>query len=189
MKYYIDEHNTLYRLENDKYEMYTYECGSTPIGYWKKNIDINSLTLKEITNDEKDKIISQIDDDAYEDYHSHLNYELLDSKGRKHTDYIYQDYRSIDNYDCEDGFSYGEIMYREDYDYYIYTPDESLIKIDKDDNKIYEFCIENDNSKLKKSWYELDNIDKSQLVIITDFNEVLKYIEDFYYEVYKYYDN
>ena len=57
-------------------------------------------------------------DDKYEDMHTHYN-EQLDNKGRRHSVFIYQDYRSIDGFLADDGFDANEVMGREDYDYYI----------------------------------------------------------------------
>ena len=61
----------------------------------------------------------ETDDAAYENYHTYSVPEFKDSKGRKHSEYIYQEYRSVDGYDAETMFNYNEIIKKAIYTTYL----------------------------------------------------------------------
>ena len=138
------------------------------------------------------------DDFAYDDYHTYVSSddEEVDSKGRKHKVHIYQDYRTIDGYSVDDGFDYNEVMYRNDYDYYIdKNKDYSiLIKRNKETGEYYIFAITVDGNELVKEWYLPNNYspDMKKIVLnykfddnkkVKDIKDVLNYINDDYYEI------
>ena len=124
------------------------------------------------------------EEDEYDERHTHLDNGVKDSKGRKHEVYIYQDFRSVDGYSADDGFDYSEILNRLDYEYYIDTFNKSLHKKDKDTNKWYEFIINQEGKDLTKDWIENNNIKNRELKKIKKFEYVIKYINDYMYEIY-----
>ena len=206
MEYYtIREKNsdskTLCKIENGVFTIYTWENKS--IGEWLKDSE-----YEKIFNDKDDNYIIEIPDEkeiesikniidiyAYDDYHEHYDDGEVDSKGRRHKVYIYQDYRSIDGYSVDDGFDYSEVMYREDNDYYYDEDNNLLIRKNKDNGKYYIFSTYVSGSDLNKRWLlpkECDddiksiiiNYDFNRSIKITDINEVLSYISKLYYEKY-----
>lgn len=141
-------------IKNEKYENWFNEKSD--------DFEIYVPTKKEI-----ESIIFEVDDAAYENYHTYVSPRLVDSKGREHSEYIYQDYRSLDGYNADTGFEYNEIWNREDYDYYKYN--NKLIKRNKE--TMESFVLENDWKKCE------EKIDFNKLELITDFNKVLEDIE------------
>lgn len=174
MKYYVSD-NCLYKYENGKYKIYTYRVGVSASGDW---FEAEEPKKKKVaTKEEIDELMFRVDDDAYEDYHTSYNPGFKDSKGRMHTDYIYQDFRSIDGYDTEDGFTTNEIIYRDDYEYYIDSCLDVLIKIDRETKEAFLFtamCDEDGN--VTKEWYAID-ISEWDIEGINSFQEVLDLME------------
>ena len=195
MKYYVMKDKdmdgylsrTLCRVNSKGvFEIYS-SCTESSFGKWQKNeryenwfkekndnFEIYTPTKKEI-----EEIKFEADDAAYENYHTHVSPDFLDSKGRKHSEFIYQDYRSLDGYDADDGFSYQEIWNREDYDYYKDTKNKLLIKRDKETNEYFIL----DSDWVKPNDYYTDmldivlNYDFNKLELIKDFNEVISLLE------------
>ena len=141
---------------------------------------------------ENNKELSE--EEKYDDYHTHNDY-VVDSKGRKHTSYIYQDYRKVDGYYVDDGFDANEIMYREDFDYYKDTERNLLIRKEKNTNKyyIYTVGINSDNDEAFKEWFLPDdyypdlkdvvmNYDFSKLIEVKDYKEIIEFIDKEYYD-------
>ena len=133
------------------------------------------------------------EEEKYDEYHTHNDY-VVDSKGRKHTSYIYQDYRKVDGYYVDDGFDTNEILYREDFDYYWDEDNNILIKKEKNTNKyyIYTVRINNDNDETIKEWilsedYDLNEIEKnfdfSKLKEMKDYKKIIEFIDKEYYDV------
>lgn len=115
MKYYIMRFKnqgwylsrTLCRVDkNGLFEIYSYSYGSS--GEWVKN-DVYEEYFKNKDEDfeiyvpdenEIKYVMAETDDAAYDSFHEHY-YSFTDSKGNKHTDYIYQDYRHQEVKKCE----------------------------------------------------------------------------------------
>ncbi|MDD4624260.1 MAG: hypothetical protein PHX40_02710 [Bacilli bacterium] len=103
-KYYLigdnedDYFNTLFRVGNNEYQKYTYNYGREDSGHWEDDNDLkdiflnNKSNIKSITYKEMQSKQMIIDDDAYEEFHTH-SYEKVDENGNTHVDYIYFDYR------------------------------------------------------------------------------------------------
>ncbi len=179
MKYYVIKDKTmdgylsrkLCRInKKGKFEVYDWKDLHSS-GSWlssEKYKDIfdtknDAYEIWEAGKEEIDEIIYEVDDAAYEDAHTHVGPEIVDDKGRKHSVFIYQDYRSLDGYDADDGFNYNEIWDREDYDYYFDLENSFLIKIEKETNRIFIFK-KNEN----KEWIEFTKIE--------NFNKVIEFI-------------
>lgn len=174
MKYYVSD-NCLYKYENGKYMEYTYKVGESYSGKWVDVCEPNNK--REATKDEIDEIMYRVDDDAYEDYHTSYNPGFRDSKGRSHTDYIYEDYRSIDGYSTEDGFTTNEIINREDFIYYVDVNCDVLIKTNKETDESFVFTVVVDESyNTKKEWYKID-ISEWNVEVIDNFQKVLDLME------------
>ena len=212
MKYYIMKNKLLNgylsrklcRINEDgKFECYGFINGSS--GKWEHNEIIErrfrtkdeDYEIYEPDEKEIEEVKFETDDAAYDNFHEHYSPVLTDSKGRKHEEYIYQDYRSLDGYDAEDGFNYNEIWNREDYDYYFDKDNNLLIKKDKIEKDYYIFSVGYVPSKddCEKMWItpnkyapEMKNIvckyDFNKLDLIRDFNNVLEYIEKEKYETF-----
>lgn len=98
---YLSE--TLCRVnDNGIFEIYDWMSNKasgdwTPSEKYKKIFDEKNelYEIKEPTKKEIDALIMEADDAAYDDYHTSYH-TTVDSNGTEHTDYIYQDYRSID---------------------------------------------------------------------------------------------
>ena len=186
MKYYIIKDRdkegylskTLCRVNDDgSFEEYSCNANSSSgewryneiVEKWFKGEDENFEVYEALDKKEIEQVIYETDDAAYENFHTHYNDELIDSKGRKHREYIYQDYRSLDGYNADSGFVYQEIWNREDYNYYLDEKSNILIKIDKETQKIYEY-----NSNI---WKEINKTKIKKLKEIKDFNIVIDYID------------
>lgn len=103
-KYYLigdnedDYFNTLFRVGNNQYQKYTYNYGREQFGHWEDDDNLKDIFLNNKSNiksiDYKEMQSKQmiIDDDAYEEFHTH-SYEKVDENGNTHVDYIYFDYR------------------------------------------------------------------------------------------------
>lgn len=103
-KYYLigdnedDYFNTLFRVGNNEYQKYTYNYGREDSGHWEDDNDLkdiflnNKSNIKSINYKEMQSKQMRIDDDAYEEFHTH-SYEKVDENGNTHVDYIYFDYR------------------------------------------------------------------------------------------------
>lgn len=204
MEYYTireknSESKTLCRIENSEFTIYTWDNGST--GEWLKDRkyekifnDKDDNYIIEIPNEKEiESIKDLIDIYAYDDYHEHYDDGEVDSKGRKHKVYIYQDYRSIDGYSVDDGFDYSEVMYREDNEYYYDNTNNLLIRKNKDTGKYYIFSTFVNGSDLFKRWILPKDCDEdikpivkeydfNNIIKINDIKDVLSYISDIYYK-------
>lgn len=206
MEYYTireknSDYKTLCRIQDGVFSIYTYENKST--GEWLKNSEYEKIFnnkddnyIIEIPNDKEiESIKNLVDDDAYEDFHTHYatgDDAIRDSKGRRHDVFIYQDYRSIDGYSVDDGFEYSEVMYREDYDYYIDNENNIVIKKDKDTGKYYVLSMYVRGDDLIKTWILPKDCDDDIKPIVKNFDfnnskvndikEVINYIRDIYYK-------
>ena len=203
MKYYIIKDKersgylsrTLCRINSKgKFEIYNWTHGAR----WEpnervedifnskdKNYDIYVPKKKEIED-----VKWEVEDSAYEYSHTHV-YEPVDDKGNQHSEFIYQDYRSLDGYDAETGFNYSEIWHRNEFDYYFDKENGFLIKKEKDSEKYYVLRVELDFTHFlgkKIEWLEpkdfkkevqklINNYDFNKLEKITDFQRVLDYFE------------
>lgn len=195
MKYYIikDKNRDGYlsknicRINDDgNFEYYSFLENSS-IGKWvyseivenrfkNKIDDSGEYEVYESSKNEIEEVIHEIDDAAYDTYHEHYAPELVDSKGRKHSEYIYQDYRSLDGYTADTGFEYNEIWNREDYDYYYDNEKDFLIKRNKETEKYY--ILDKD-----KTWIDLKKYDFDKLELIDDFERVMSLLCHFEYSV------
>ena len=197
MEYYtIREKNsdskTLCRIQDGVFSIYTWEDKST--GEWLEDKEYEKIFndkdnnyIIEIPNDKEiESIKNLIDEFAYDDGE-------VDSKGRRHKVYIYQDYRSIDGYSVDDGFDYSEVMYREDNEYYYDEDNNLLIRKNRDTGKYYIFATFVNGNDLNKRWLlpkECDddikpiviNYDFNNSIKIDDISEVLSYISKIYYD-------
>lgn len=206
MEYYTireknSDYKTLCRIQDGVFSIYTYENKST--GEWLKNSEYEKIFnnkdnnyIIEIPDDKEiESIKNEIDNDAYDDYHEHYDDGEVDSKGRRHKVYIYQDYRSIDGYSVDDGFDYSEVMYREDNDYFYDEDNNLLIRKNKDTGKYFIFSTYENSGYLHKRWLlpkECDEdikpivmkYDFNNSIKINDIKEVLSYISKLYYEKY-----
>ena len=202
MKYYILKEKdsdgylsrTLCRI-NDEGIFEEYSCNTdSSSGKWIENKRVENLFNEKNENyeiyepDEKEieGVKFEIDDAAYENSHTYFEPTITDSKGRKHSVYIYQDYRSVDGYDAETRFEYDEIMDREDYDYYYDERINTLARRNKDTGKYELLSLD---EKKNKVWVDeegfgatLEEIGYENFELVGDFNEVLEIINDFYFE-------
>ena len=182
MKYYVIEKElkgspikTLCRINNNKVEIYDYE--DKPRGEWLESDYFTKLfedhddtyKIYEPTKEEIEKLKNETDEFAYDDYHENTG-SLKDDKGKKHREYIYQDYRSIDGYCVEDGFEKDIILNRKYNDYYHDTENDILIKVNQDTNKIYVFIVERIDDYINKDWVPLNKIEKKKKKIIKNYD-------------------
>ena len=201
MKYYILKEKgkdgylsrTLCRINDEGiFEEYSGYTDSSS-GKWIENKKVENLFNEKNENyeiyepDEKEieGVKFEIDDAAYENSHTYFEPTITDSKGRKHSVYIYQEYRSVDGYDAETRFEYDEIMDREDYDYYYDERINTLARRSKDTGKYELLSLD---EKKNKVWVDeegfgatLEEIGYENFELVGDFNEVLEIINDFYF--------
>ena len=181
MEYYIirkkdSSDKTLCRIDNGEFCIYGL-CGESS-GDWLKDLEYEKIFNDKDDNyiieipskEEIASIVNLIDDYAYENYHEHYDDCELDSKGRRHEVYIYQDYRSIDGYTVDDGFDFTEVMYREDYDYYYDNDNNLLIKKDKETGKYFIFALFVDGDNLYKAWILPKDCDDDIKPIVKKYN-------------------
>ena len=202
MKYYIlkEKENdgylsrTLCRI-NDEGIFEEYSCNTdSSSGKWIENKRVENIfneknenyEIYEPDEEEIEGVKFEIDDAAYENSHTYFEPTITDSKGRKHSVYIYQDYRSVDGYDAETRFEYDEIMDREDYDYYCDKHINVLVRRNKETGE-YELLSLDENKN--RIWTDeedfgatLEELRFEEYELISDFNKVLEIINNYYYE-------
>ena len=205
MKYYILKEKdkdgylsrTLCRINDEGiFEEYSGYTDSSS-GKWIENKKVENLFNEKNENyeiyepDEKEieAVKFEVDDAAYENSHTYFEPTITDSKGRKHSVYIYQEYRSVDGYDAETRFEYDEIMDREDYDYYTHKKLNILVRQNKD-TKEYELLSLDENKNIIWTDEEgfgatLEELGFEEYELISDFNKVLKVINNYYYYYYE----
>lgn len=177
------EYYTLCRIHDNICE--SYEMGNRKSsGQWVKNKELHEIIKKE----NKDYIIKQptkkeieanimyIDDLSYEDMHISTNYSggCRDDKGKRHSEFIYQDYRSIDGYCVDGGFEADIILNRKYNDFYLDEVNDILIKINKDTKEIYIYGVNIVNNSIDKDWISIKKVDNKtkKLVEKIDFNKM-----------------
>ena len=182
MKYYIIEKEienikikTLCRIKNNKLEIYDYE--DKPRGEWLESDYFSKIfeehddayNIYEPNQEEIEKLKKETDEFAYDDYHESTGY-LKDDKGKRHREYIYQDYRSIDGYCVEGGFESDIILNRKYNDYYFDEENDILIKVNKDTNKIYVFKAGKSNNYIDINWVPLNKMGSKIIKIVKSYN-------------------
>lgn len=198
MKYYVVEKNiegisikTLCRLKNNIIEIYDYD--EKPRGEWLKNEEFEKILkeknekyiIYEPNQAEINNLKQEINDFAYDDYHESSSY-IKDDKGKRHREYIYQDYRSIDGYCVDGGFEADIILNRKYNDYYQIEDKDLLIKINKDTKEIYIYGVNKVNNSIEKDWISIKKVDnktKKQVENInfdkmkksTDYDKIISY--------------
>ena len=189
------EYYTLCRIQDNICE--SYEMGNRKSsGQWVKNKELHEIIKKE----NKDYIIKQptkkeieanimyIDDLSYEDMHISTNYSggCRDDKGKRHDEFIYQDYRSIDGYCVDGGFEADIILNRKYNDYYLDEANDILIKIDKDTKEIYIYQVNVVNNWIENDWIEINKLDNKikkkvkkydfkKMKTSTDYDKIITY--------------
>ena len=203
MKYYILKEKgkdgylsrTLCRInDNGIFEEYSGYTDSSS-GKWIENKKVENLfneknenyEIYEPNEKEIEAVKFEVDDAAYENSHTYFEPTITDSKGRKHSVYIYQEYRSVDGYDAETMFDYNEIMDREDYDYYTHEKLNVLVRQNKD-TKEYELLSLDENKN--RIWTDeegfgatLEELEFEKFELINNFQEVIDILISYYYDV------
>ncbi len=207
MKYLVmeDKKGKILKLVRITYEEFTNKYGRWSCSYYEDDKIAEDLkitdyyyTFREIKPEDVRAVEMEIESNAYDDYHefvSDCSRPAKDRKGKEHKEYIYQDYRTLDGYLADSQFNYNEILYRDDFDYYIDKENDVLIKKNKEDNKCYVFGVQIDKNILMKKWFKPEEYDPKVSGIIQKYNydkmkktksieDVIKYIDKYYYNAY-----
>ena len=195
MKYYIVKEKdrdgylsrTLCRINDDgSFEEYSCNSGESS-GKWEYNKIVHDWFLGKNQNyvvyepDENEikYVIAETDDAAYDNYHEH-SCEIGDGE---HRVYIYQDLKMIDGYIVEDRFDDDIVLTRDDYDYYLDSDSNNLVRKNKRTGEEFIFAFRyyenrgnlkdwlllNDNTIKIMEKIEKFNYDKLELITNIDF--------------------
>ena len=186
----------------------TYSWKNKSSGEWIENEEYEKIFFNKDKNytiefpkeDEIKEMMQEIDNLAYDDYHTHIsdanddNDFGKDKKGNKHSFFCYQDYESVDGYYVDGSFDVYEVMNRDYYEYYKDEENDLLIKKDIDTNKYYIFAVVEKDKSFYKEWFPIEdydpkmketvmNYDYNKLKKINNINEVIEYMDKYYYDV------